>query len=120
MKLRKHLDARGFSDIEVTAEEGEFPARSDATHPFVGVVADAAREVYANEPIVVPNGAGTEPLYPMMHALGVPFSSAGLSYFGGRAHAPSENIRIADFIAGTRHVAAIIERLSALARSLAD
>ncbi|MDP9237541.1 MAG: M20/M25/M40 family metallo-hydrolase [Chloroflexota bacterium] len=119
-KLRKHLDAQGFSEIEVTAEEGEFPARSDATHPFVGVVAGSAREVYGEEPIVLPNAAGTQPLYPMMHALGVPFASAGLSYFAGRAHAPNENIRIADFIAGTRHVAAIIQRLPVLARSHAD
>ncbi len=114
-KLRRHLVASGFNDIEVESTEGEFPARSDVTHPFVEVVRSAAREVYGVEPIIVPNAAGTEPLHPIMHTLGVPIASAGLSYPGARAHAPNENIRIPDFVQGVRHVAAIIERLAELA-----
>jgi acetylornithine deacetylase/succinyl-diaminopimelate desuccinylase-like protein len=110
-KLRKHLDAAGFDDIEVLPEEGELPARSDVSHPFVGIVRDAARDIYGKEPVVLPNGAGTQPLHPIMHTLGVPIASAGLSYYAGRAHAPNENMRVGDFIAATKHVAAIIERL---------
>ncbi len=110
-KLRRHLIASGFDDIEVESDEGEFPARSDVSHPFVEIVRSAARNVYGVEPIVLPNSAGTEPLHPIMHTLGVPIASAGLAYPGARAHAPNENIRIPDFINGTRHVAAIIEAL---------
>jgi acetylornithine deacetylase/succinyl-diaminopimelate desuccinylase-like protein len=50
----------------------------------------------------------------MMHTLGVPMASAGITNPDGRAHAPDENIRISDFILGTRHVAAIIQRLGEL------
>jgi acetylornithine deacetylase/succinyl-diaminopimelate desuccinylase-like protein len=111
-KLRRHLVAEGFDDIEAVASEGEFPARSDAEHPFVEVVRRTAREVYGQEPVTYPNGAGTQPLYPMMKLLGVPMASAGIGNPDGRAHAPDENIRIKDFITGTRHVAAIIEALA--------
>ncbi|MCH8007268.1 MAG: M20/M25/M40 family metallo-hydrolase [Chloroflexi bacterium] len=110
-KLRKHLDSEGFEDVRFTTAEGEFPARTDASHPFVEVVRSTAREVYGQEPITTPNAPSTQPLHPMMSILGVPMASAGISNPDGRAHAPDENIRIPDFISGTRHVAAIIERL---------
>ena len=93
-KLQRHLVAEGFDDVEVTPTEGEHPARSDATHPFVEIVRSTAREVYGKEPVTAPNGAGTQPLYPMMKVLGVPMASAGIGYPDGRAHAPDENIRI--------------------------
>ncbi len=115
-RLRAHLDAQGFDDVEIRASDGEYPARSDASHPFVDVVRTAAREVYGKEPVTVPNGAGTQPLHPIMHTLGVPMCSAGIGNPDGRAHAPDENIRIIDFILGTRHVAAIIQGLAGLAR----
>ncbi|MCI0776807.1 MAG: M20/M25/M40 family metallo-hydrolase [Chloroflexi bacterium] len=110
-KLRKHLDSEGFEDVQFTTAEGEFPARTDASHPFVEVVRSTAREVYGQEPITTPNAPSTQPLHPMMSILGVPMASAGISNPDGRAHAPDENIRIPDFISGTKHVAAIIERL---------
>jgi acetylornithine deacetylase/succinyl-diaminopimelate desuccinylase-like protein len=110
-KLRAHLRAEGFEDIDVFAAEGEHPARSDAAHPFVEVVRSTARDVYGAEPVTTPNGPGTQPLYPIMSLLGVPMASAGIGYPDARAHAPDENIRLRDFVLGTRHVAAILERL---------
>src|SRR3990172_451104 len=74
-KLRRHLAAEGFDDVEVRTAEGEFPARTDATHPFVELVRSTAREVYGEEPITTPNAPSTQPLYPMMNILGVPMAS---------------------------------------------
>ncbi len=110
-KLRAHLDAQGFDDVGINASEGEFPARSDPSHPFVEIVRSTAREVYGLEPVTFPSTAGTQPLHPIMHTLGVPIASAGLANSDSRAHAPDENISIGDFINGTKHVAAIIEAL---------
>ncbi len=104
-------DAEVREDVDCRTAEGEFPARTDATHPFVEVVRSTAREVYGQEPVTTPNAPSTQPLYPMMKLLDIPMVSAGISNPDGRAHAPDENIRIADFISGTKHVAAIIERL---------
>lgn len=111
-KLDAHLKAQGFDDLEITLSEEEYPARSDASHPFVDVVRDTARQVYGQEPIMYPNMAGTQPLYPMMQLLGVPMASCGLGYPDARAHAPDESIRLEDFVLGTKHAAAIIEALA--------
>ena len=78
------------------------------------LVRSTAREVYGKEPVTFPNGAGTQPLHPMMEVLGVPMASAGIGHPDGRAHAPDENIRLSDFIAGTKHVAAIIQGLAGM------
>jgi acetylornithine deacetylase/succinyl-diaminopimelate desuccinylase-like protein len=110
-KLRAHLKHEGFDDIEVWTSPGEYPARSDASHPFVEIVRTTAREVYGQEPVTFPNMAGTQPLHPMMSILNVPMASAGMYYPDARAHAPDENIRYDDFVRGTKHVAAIIEAL---------
>lgn len=111
-KLRRHLANEGFDDIEVRAAEGEFPARSDAGHPFVELVRSTAREVYGKEPVTRPNASGTQPLHPMMSVLGVPVASVAIGHPDSRPHGPDENIRLSDFIAGTKHLAAIIEGLA--------
>ena len=112
-KLRRHLAAEGFDDVEVAGYEGEFPARSDADHPFVELVRSTARAVYGKEPVTYPNAASTQPLHPMMTLLGLPMVSAGIANADSRAHSPDENIHIDDFIAGTKHVAGIIEGFAA-------
>src|SRR5574341_2590352 len=45
-KLRKHLDANGFSDIQITDLGGDPPARTDPDNPFIQLVAKTAEEVY--------------------------------------------------------------------------
>jgi acetylornithine deacetylase/succinyl-diaminopimelate desuccinylase-like protein len=109
-KLRAHLDLLGFEDVEITFIGGVRPAKVDPDHPFVQLTNQAARDVYGIEPVVEPIIGGSGPNYPFIHVLGLPVVSAGIGYPGGRAHAPNENIRIGDFINGTRHTARIITR----------
>jgi len=112
-KLRRHLDAQGFADIEVRSLSAERPARTPIDHPFVEVVREAARQTYGVEPLVNPTIAGTGPLHPFIHTLGLPTADCGVGYPDSRIHAPDENIRLADFVRGTQHVAAILERFAA-------
>ncbi len=42
-----------------------------------------------------------------------PLVTAGVGYAGSRAHAPNEHIRIPDFSAQTRYIAALLEELAA-------
>jgi acetylornithine deacetylase/succinyl-diaminopimelate desuccinylase-like protein len=109
-KLRAHLDAQGFSDVAINYLGGGRPAKVDPDDPFVQLVNQAARDVYGVDPLVEPLIGGSGPNYPFIHTLGLPLVSAGIGYPGGQAHAPNENIRIDDFIKGTRHTARIIER----------
>jgi acetylornithine deacetylase/succinyl-diaminopimelate desuccinylase-like protein len=111
--LRRHLDAQGFTDIEVRSLSAGRPARTPIDHPFVEVVREAARQAYGIEPVVSPTTAGTGPLHPFVHTLGLPTADCGVGYPESRIHAPDENIRLADFVRGAQHVAAILERFAA-------
>lgn len=111
-KLRTHLDKNGFSDVAVTIGEGENPARTPLDSSFARSVSEAAREVYGLEPIIKPNATGSGPMFSFTDTLGLPVASAGVGNPDSRAHAPDENIRLVDFVRGTKHVAAILDRCS--------
>ena len=108
-KLRAHLHKRGFADVTLSAAEGENPARTPLDSPFVRIVSEAAREVYGSEPIVKPSMTGSGPMFAFTETLDLPVASSGVSYPDSRDHAPDENIRLADFILGAKHIAAILE-----------
>jgi len=108
-KLRAHLDAEGFADIDVVFIGGEAPGRVDPDHPFIRLVVAAARGVYEKEMMVVPMVGGSGPNHAFIEHLKVPIATAGVGYPGTRAHAPNENMRLDDFVKGTRHTARIIQ-----------
>lgn len=97
-RLRQHLDAQGFADIEVQPAHGEHPARSDLNTPLVHAMTKAAETTYGVPVVLAPTMAGTGPMFLFGPALGVPVvSGAGCGYHGMQIHAPNENIRIADY-----------------------
>lgn len=111
-KLRAHLDAEGFADIEIEIEAPEFPARTNPDDPLVGAVVAAARRVYGDEPVVKPLMAGTGPMYELCQRWGVPAVGAGIGWVGSRSHSPNENIRLDDLVQGIKHIAWIINEFS--------
>lgn len=112
-KLRAHLDRHGFDDVELDPEDhGENPARTPLDHPFARLVADAAFEVYGQPATLVPTMAGSGPMFSFSDTLGLPVASAGAGYPDSRAHAPNENIRLADFANAVKHVAAIVLKMA--------
>src|SRR5437868_9357093 len=52
--LRKHLDARGFSDVEITPHHGERPSRWPADSEVAKAAVAANRAAYGVEPVVYP------------------------------------------------------------------
>jgi acetylornithine deacetylase/succinyl-diaminopimelate desuccinylase-like protein len=109
--LRAHLDAEGFSDVEIASNEGERPSAGDPAHPFVQAAARAAEGIYGHHPTLIPMMSGTGPVYMLCGQFGVPIVTAGVGYAGSRGHAPDENIRIRDFIAGTQYIVALLGEL---------
>jgi acetylornithine deacetylase/succinyl-diaminopimelate desuccinylase-like protein len=109
-KLRRHLDAEGFSDVEINFLGGERPARTDPDHPFVRLTIETAREAYGKEVVVAPMIGGSGPNYVFIDTLKVPVVTAGVGYPGSRAHAPNENMRLDNFVQGVKHTARIAER----------
>ncbi|HLK55460.1 MAG TPA: M20/M25/M40 family metallo-hydrolase, partial [Chthonomonadaceae bacterium] len=109
--LRAHLDAQGFSDIEIRYLGGQRPARVDPDHPLVRLAAETAQEVYGKPASITPIVGGSGPMWWFAGLLGLPVTSPGIEYPGLRAHAPNENIRLDDFTTGTRHMARLLARI---------
>jgi acetylornithine deacetylase/succinyl-diaminopimelate desuccinylase-like protein len=108
-KLRAHLDAEGFGDVEIVVEGPEFPARTDPGDPLVEAVVKAARRAYGDEPVVKPISAGTGPMYELCQRWGMPAVGAGIGWSGSRGHSPNENVRLDDLRQGIKHIAMIMD-----------
>lgn len=100
-KLRKHLDERGFADIELNTNMSmEHPVRSPADSAIGKAAITAAHAVFPHEPAISPMMIGTGPMYPIARTLGIPtVSPAGVCRPDSNIHAPNENCRIDDFLA---------------------
>ena len=109
--LRAHLDEQGFDDVEIVASDGEHPSAGDPAHPFVQAAVRTAGQVYGHHPGVTPMMIGTGPVHILCGQFGVPVITAGVGYAGSCIHAPDEHIRVADFVAGTQYIAALLEEL---------
>lgn len=107
--LRNHLDAQGFTDVEIALVGGEPPARTDPDDPFINLVVKSAEPVYGKPMEIVPMVGGSGPSYPFIHILNLPVASAGVGYPGSQAHAPNENMRVDLYVKGAKHVARILE-----------
>jgi acetylornithine deacetylase/succinyl-diaminopimelate desuccinylase-like protein len=112
--LRKHLDRRGFEDVEIIPMSGEHPAKSSPEAPIVRAAIEAARIVYGQEPAVYPLMAGSGPMYPLSQALGIPaVSGVGVGHAQSRIHAPNENIRLTDYIQAVKYNGQLIRLFAA-------
>ena len=107
--LRKHLDAEGFSDVEIELLSAEHPARTSTDSAIVKVVEAAHREVDGAEPVIIPTSLGTGPAYVMAHQFGIPFASSGVGHADSRAHSPNENIFVEDYFTGIKRIARIFD-----------
>ncbi len=106
--LRGHLDAEGFSDVQINYLGGEAPARTDPDDPFIKLVVEEALPVYGMPMQIVPMTGGSGPNHAFIEYLGVPVATAGIGYPGTQAHAPNENIRLDDYVKGAKHITRII------------
>lgn len=111
--LRGHLSRRGFDDVEVRVlEDGLMPARTAPNAAIVRAVSAALEEVYARPPVIYPTSGGSGPMYELCQAYGIDVASAGVGWYGSRAHAPDESVRVADFFAGIRWAGRLFDRFA--------
>jgi acetylornithine deacetylase/succinyl-diaminopimelate desuccinylase-like protein len=113
-QLRAHLDASGFSDVQIQFLGGEPPARTDQDDPFVRLVVDSAEPVYGQAMQRVPMVGGSGPSFPFIHLLNLPVATAGAGYPGSQTHSPNENIRLDLYMKHARHMARIINEFPQL------
>ena len=114
LKLRRHLDAQGFSDVKAERLGGMFPYKASPSDPLVALTVRTGEAVYGKKARLDPLGGGSSPAYAFAKPLGITVVDAGIGYWDGRAHAPDENIRIQDFLNGARHLALILDGFAGL------
>ncbi|UYV36481.1 M20 family metallopeptidase [Rhodobacteraceae bacterium D3-12] len=91
--LRRHLDALGFSKVEIKPHDRGFFAatRLDPEHPWAQFVGNSIRET-AGDLHVLPNLAGSLPNDSFTDILGLPTIWVPHSYRGCSQHAPNEHV----------------------------
>ena len=87
-KIRSHLDAEGFTDIEVTKLSGYPASQTSVEAPAVQAALSVFKK-HATDVVVQPRIAGSAPFYLFTELLGLPLIPAGMG-FGTGAHAPNE------------------------------
>ncbi|MBN9622246.1 MAG: M20/M25/M40 family metallo-hydrolase, partial [Actinobacteria bacterium] len=110
-RLRGHLAARGFDEVEVRVL-GEFlPSHSPVDTPLAGAVVDAAADTLGEPevwPIVPPSG----PLHLITDGLGVEqVTPAGCTRPDSAIHGPDEQVRLDDYFDVVRFNVRLFELL---------
>ncbi|HEY4370675.1 MAG TPA: M20 family metallopeptidase [Burkholderiales bacterium] len=92
--LRRHLDAHGFGEVEVTrSAKGLFHAtRLDPDTPWVRWAVDSITRTLGVKPAVLPNIGGSLPNECFADILGLPTLWVPHSYAGCSQHAPDEHV----------------------------
>ena len=114
-KLRRHLDASGFADIEIRPIAAhEAPVRFPLDDPFVVFCSQVAEEFYGQPALLSPNSAGTMGTSAMTDVLPYTmiFASGGTGYWGSGAHAPNEHIRIVDLAKAIKYHTLLLTRFA--------
>jgi acetylornithine deacetylase/succinyl-diaminopimelate desuccinylase-like protein len=107
-RLREHLDAQGFGDVEVTYLGGERAGTTPPEDPFVRLTVQTAEAVYGKPAVVKPLIGGSGPMHAFREYLGTPIVTLGCGDPDSRAHSPNESIAIEHFARATRHMAHLL------------
>ncbi len=113
-KLRAHLDAQGFVDVQIEVLGAERAAVVDPDEEdVVRLTSEIAEKVYGKPALISPLSGGTTPMY-LFTERGVPIVAPGVGFgVSNLAHSPNENMRLVDFHNAARHLARFVERFSA-------
>lgn len=90
--LRRHLDARGFTDVQLTVGHRVRATRLDPRHPLVDWAAASIEQTTGLPPVRLPNLGGTLPNAAFAHTLGLPTIWVPHSYPACGQHAADEHL----------------------------
>ena len=107
-RLRQHLEAQGFGDVEVTYLGGERADTTPPEEPFVQLTVRTAEAVYGKPAVVKPLIGDSGPMQAFRQYLGTPIVTLGCGDPESRAHSPNESIAIEHFALATRHMAHLL------------
>ncbi|MFS0688843.1 M20/M25/M40 family metallo-hydrolase [Sporosarcina sp. 179-K 8C2 HS] len=116
-KICQHVQKHD-PDIEVKFISAMEPSRTSADLDIVGVVTNAVRLAYKQEPLIQPSLGSSLPDYVWTKILEVPSIIMPYANFDQRNHSPNENIAIANFLNGIRCTCHVIHALGEYAENL--
>jgi acetylornithine deacetylase/succinyl-diaminopimelate desuccinylase-like protein len=90
--LRAHLDAHGFSDVQVRTSEVMHATRLDPDNPWVRFTLDSLARTTGKPPVLLPNLGGSLPNDVFADILGLPTVWIPHSYPACSQHAPDEHL----------------------------
>ncbi|MEM3258240.1 MAG: M20/M25/M40 family metallo-hydrolase [Thermoproteota archaeon] len=99
--IRRHLDNRGYNDIEIRQLNGYKWSKTSVNHPVVQAVISSIHS-FNKDVEIWPLTAGSAPMYLFNDVLEAPAVHLGLGH-GARAHSPNEYI----VIKGNKYVSGI-------------
>ncbi|MBN1580819.1 MAG: M20/M25/M40 family metallo-hydrolase [Anaerolineae bacterium] len=114
-KLRAHLDAGGYDDVQTTMLGGAEPVVTPITDPFVQRMIQISATFEGKWPSISPLIGGTLPLLGALRRyVGVPGLCApgNPGYWASGAHAPNEHIRLEDIPRAVRFNCYMFEELA--------
>ena len=111
--LRKHLDVRGFQDVEIVELASSPFAKSSVNSTVARAAIESAKDVYNAAPVVYPLDPSSGPVGAVcgVNSPATPVVSFGTSHAGSNPHGPDENIRIDDFLQSIKYFGRIIHYL---------
>ena len=110
-KVRSHLAACGFGDLEVAVLGETWPSRTAVDHPYVQLVMRAIRSRAGLDPILSPSTGGSGPDYIFTGVLGLPSVWLPQSPADSNNHAPNENIAVEGVFRAMKISASIMEEM---------
>jgi acetylornithine deacetylase/succinyl-diaminopimelate desuccinylase-like protein len=118
-KVRHHLDARGYEDIDIKKLYGFGPARTDINEPIVQAVLKVYKDEGMPSPIVYPSSPASSPVNAFNNSLGIPCISGGLGHVGRKGEKRfliiDEQDKIAGLVKLERTLIKILENYADLA-----
>lgn len=108
-QLRHHLDMKGFPDVQIRILARQRPHQTPMDHEFVRIVKGVAEAETGREVVLYPTLQYSGRMYELAYHLRLPIVSVGVGYWDRRAHAPNENIRLADFQETVRLIARLFQ-----------
>ncbi len=108
-QLRRHLDQKGFSDVEVEYLGGTWPVKTATNIPEAELLTRAAAKVYDKPLVKELTQLGSGPAVILRRAWpNMPIIGAGPGNNGSNHHAPDENLSIEDYIRSIKFMIAFM------------
>jgi acetylornithine deacetylase/succinyl-diaminopimelate desuccinylase-like protein len=111
-KYVRHMKKHGFDDLEVKMLNTYAPSRTSVDHPLAPKFAEAIRQGFQKDPVLIPAGGGSFPGAAIRSILNIPILSVPYGNADENNHAPNENLAIDCFKSGIRTTAALFFKLA--------